>query len=177
MTNIYESKALILKIANRDQCAFKIFFEMYFNKLVNYANSFVLNKSLSEDIVLEIMVNIWNLEHKILEIQNIEFYLYRAVKNRSLNQIKLNSKFSFAELEDNSLDNITPESLLISKERTEYIQQSINSLPIRCRTVFIMIRDNKMSYQEVADILDISVNTVNRHMQDALQRLYKKLLN
>lgn|SRR5690606_19206514 len=171
-----ELKELTLRISRGDERAFKQFFDHYFNMLVNYAYGFVLDRSIAEDIVLELMVSIWSMGKKITTIQNIKSYLYRATKNRALNQIKQNEKFSFEELEDISLDSVTPESQLITKEKTEFIQHAIDSLPLRCRTVFIMIRDNKMSYQEVADILEISVNTVNRHMQDALNRLYNQLM-
>lgn len=171
-----ELKDLTLRISRRDEKAFKQFFELYFNSLVNYAYGFVLDRSIAEDIVLELMVNLWNMGEKISEILNVQYYLYRSTKNRALNHIKQSSKFSFEQLEDTSLDNITPEILLITKERAALIQHAIDSLPLRCRTVFIMIRENKMSYQEVADILEISTNTVNRHMQDALHRLYDKLI-
>jgi len=171
-----ELKDIILGISKRDERAFKRLFEDFFNTLVNYAYSFVLDRTIAEDIVLELMVKIWDLGPKINSIQNIKYYLYRSTKNRCLNEIKQSSKFSFEELDDTTLESTTPESLLITKERSAFIEQAINSLPLRCRTVFIMVRENNMSYQEVADILEISINTVNRHMQDALHKLYDQLI-
>lgn len=169
-------KTLILQIANRDQYAFKQLFENFYNALVNFAYSYTLDRATAEDIVSELMLKIWNLEDKIKDINNIQHYLYQSVKNRSLNTIKDQAKFQHTLVESQEPSYLTPENILISKERGEFIQQAIDNLPPKCRTVFIMIRDNQLSYKEVSELLDISINTVNRHMQDALNKLYDKLL-
>lgn len=170
-----ELKNLQSAIADRDQNAFKHFFEYFFNPLVNYAYTYTLDRISAEDLVSELMLSVWNMGDKLVEIKNIQYYLYRATKNRSLNALTKKRRYEHEVIEQVDSLYLTPENILISKESSRHIQEAIESLPTKCRTVFIMIRDNQMTYQEVADILKISVHTVNRHLQDALHKLHSKL--
>lgn len=170
-----EFKPLQSAIADRDENAFKQFFEHFFNPLVNYAYTYTLDRNIAEDLVSDLMLTIWNMGDKLVEIKNIQYYLYRATKNRSLNALTKYRRYQYEEIEQVESVHLTPENILISKESNRQIEHAIESLPTKCRTVFIMIRDNQMSYQEVADILEISVHTVNRHLQDALKKLHHKL--
>ncbi|MBL1409812.1 RNA polymerase sigma-70 factor [Sphingobacterium faecale] len=171
-----ELKALQLAIADRDEMAFRQFFERFFNPLVNYAFTYTLDRTMAEDIVSELMLVIWSMEDKLNEIKNIQHYIYKATKNRSLNACAKKPTYQHKATAQEDSAYLSPENILISKESHLEIQKAIENLPPKCRTVFILIRDNQMSYKEVADLLDISVHTVNRHLQDALKKLHNKLI-
>ena len=115
---------------------------------------------------------------KLPEIQNFEAYLYVLTRNKAYNyldKINRNPEFAFdlsIEIQANSSN---PEELLLSEELEKVINSSINELPERCRIIFLMSREEKLKYQEIADILSISEKTVHAQMVTALKKLNTSL--
>ena len=69
----------------------------------------------------------------------------------------------------------SPEEAYIIKEKKNAVARAINQLPEKCRQVYIMNRFDNLSYREISEILDISLNTVKTHMKRALKSLFEKL--
>ncbi len=164
--------ALLQAIAlERDQQAYQKIFYHFYADLVRYSHSILEDLKSAEDVVSEVLLRLWLLEKKALAIQNLSFYLYRSVKNSSLNELKNLKRTQSLPLDFEVLDSQSPERLLISKEKIASIEEAIQMLPPKCKTVFSLLREQQLSYVEVAELLDISVNTVSRHLQLALQKL------
>lgn len=166
---------LLIKIVNRDEAAYRLLFYQFYKNLVQYGYAITRDKGNAEDIVSDLFLKIWTMEHRLLHIQSLPFYLYRAVRNNAISLQKGNARLTYGEIDTEETETQTPEKILISKENVDHIQHAVDSLPSRCRQVFTLIRDNGLSYQETADILEISIHTVNRHMQEALHKLYSML--
>ena len=124
----------------------------------------------------DVFVKLWTRRDKITEIDNLTVYLYIAVKNRSLNALSRKA----AELVTESFDYInieieeavgSAEELMITDEMLRNMQKAVDDLPPRCKMIFKLIREDNLKYKEVAQILNIAVNTIDVQMAIAVKRI------
>lgn len=153
--------------------AFNIIYDQYYERLCLSSYKILLDKSAAEDIVQEVILELWN-KRDILEVNISLFaYLKRAVYNRSLNFIKARGKIASDEqvliLMKDKEDGIEDE--MIGNEMKERLNKIIQSLPEKCRHVFSLSRYEEKTYNEIAEILDISVKTVENQISKALKIL------
>ena len=107
-------------------------------------------------------------------MRNIEDYCFILVKNASLNYLEKESKHTYIHpdsLPEPQEQNYSPEESLISEELFALYVKALDRLPERCREIFIRIREEKQSYAQVAEELDISIKTVDAQLQKAVSRL------
>lgn len=166
---------------NIDERSFKRFVESYSNDLLYYARYLSHSKEEAEEIVSDVFFEVWQNRAQISEIQNIKAWLLTITHNKAISYLRkkgnLNSPISWDEIEKNALpDNIqTPDEELISREEINRINHIINSLPPRCRQVFILAKIEKLLYKDIAEILGISVKTINIHVAKALELISEAL--
>ncbi|WP_160068376.1 RNA polymerase sigma-70 factor [Sphingobacterium bovisgrunnientis] len=161
---------------NKDEKAFQKLFLHFYNDLVHFSNAIVGDLGLAEDIVSDIMLAIWNGKIDYKSIKNVKTYLFKATKNRSLNTInrdKIHLKYVHSKVITEYAS--SPEQLLIDKELKDLLDNAINNLPEKTKMAFVLVKDNLLTYQEVADIMNISKNTVDRHIQIAFQKIKSTL--
>lgn len=167
------------KIAiEREEKVFKDFFIANFKLLEDYAVFFVHDKHAAEDIVSEVMWKIWHLGSDLQHIASVERYLLQSVKNNCLNYLRIKRAVyvGHEELTDYQLrDPLTPEKILISSEQIKHIENAIAHLPVKTQQAFRLVKDENYSYKEAAEVMNISVKTIDRHIQIALQKLWQAL--
>ncbi len=167
-------------IAAGDQKAFGQLYEYFHARLIEFASSLVRSKETAEEIVEDVFVRLWSNRSKINEIENIAVYLYVSVKNRSLNSLSRKAKdlltapFDFLDIQINA-QIPDPHELMISREMIERMRTAVNALPPRCKMIFKLIREDGLKYKEVAQILNISVNTIDAQMAIAVKRICQSL--
>ncbi|WPR77678.1 RNA polymerase sigma-70 factor [Algoriphagus sp. NG3] len=175
--NPIKLKHLLTRIVERnDEKAFSEFFDHYHTRLINLALLFLPRYDLAEDVVSEVLLKLLHKKENLLEIRNFEGYLFKMVKHKSLNALKSSSD----ELANIQIDDINdyllpeendPEKDLINSDLGKLLDQVIHQLPPKRRLVFKMIKDENMSYREVAEILEISERTVEVHLKLAIKDL------
>lgn len=160
---------------HNDQQAFKQFYQLLFFKLYQFAYSYVHSKENAEEVVNDVFLNLWQKRTTLYTISNINVYLYVAVKNASLNYLRKNIQTLPLSIDDLTVHHIhlapNPESILINHELQSRIRQAIDQLPPRCKIIFKLIKEDGLSYKEVASILEISVKTVDAQLYIALKKL------
>ncbi|MFT3844280.1 MAG: RNA polymerase sigma-70 factor [Lacibacter sp.] len=170
---------LKLRIATDDETAFRQLFEQLFPHLSQFAFSLVKSKEASTEIADEIFIRLWHNRKEIAAIENLKVYLYKAAKNSSLNYLartaKRNVEEPFDEVHVQLMDGLTPESLMITNEILGKIREAVEGLPPRCKMIFKLIREDGLKYKEVADVLNISVKTVDAQMVIAVNAIREKL--
>jgi RNA polymerase sigma-70 factor (ECF subfamily) len=107
----------------------------------------------------------------------VKSYLYTAVRNHSLNYLKQNKRALSTSFDSHERDQfaVSPEETLTEKEMHDAIQEAIHKLPPQCRQIYLMKRYDYLKYTEIAEILNISINTVKTQMKRALKSLSKNL--
>ena len=167
------------QIALGDQRAFRQLFDYYSEKLSRFAFAIVKNKEAATDIVDEIFVKIWKQRINIQSIEHLGTYLYVATKNAALNYLsrKANEQiiepFDFINIE--LQEEACPDQQLITAEVLKKIRDAVNELPPRCKMIFKLVREDGLKYKEVADILNITVNTVDAQMLIAVNKISGKV--
>ena len=156
----------------------ELIFKQYYETMCQTAVRITKEKSLAEDIVQEVMFELYKKRDK-LKIESLLGYLRRAVYNRAINKVKAKRDFVDAdeisyELSDNRS---TSQEGMEYQELESFINKVIDSLPDKCRLVFILNRFEQLSYKEVAQRLDISVKTVENQMSKALKILRAEMEN
>jgi RNA polymerase sigma-70 factor, ECF subfamily len=163
-------EVLLSRIKHDDSGALKILFEKYFSPLCFFSNQFVKNTDNAEEAVSDVFLNIWLKRGKIEIKSSLKAYLYTAVRNQSLNYLKRN-KIHYEDIEAEDGENLSSDlnaDLLINYEELKHeIDILLRQLPKKREIVFRMNRIDGMSYKEIAEILSISVNTVQNQMVKA----------
>jgi RNA polymerase sigma-70 factor (family 1) len=165
-------------IRKDDERAFEILFRAYYQDLCGYVMRFVHSIDLAEGVVQDVFVKIWEKRHTLEIHTSLKSYLYRAAKNASLNFIN-KSKMEVIINEEKLSDISTPTELnldtLEEKELVEAIEKAIENLPERRKQIFILHRHEGLTYTEIAEVLDISVNTVETQIIRALRTIRTNL--
>jgi RNA polymerase sigma-70 factor (ECF subfamily) len=160
-----------------DKQLFEQLFREFFSPLCNFACGYVNDLDTAKEIVQEVFINLWNKRETIVSDSTVKAYLYTSVKNRCLNYIRDHKKFRSYILDvEIEAENMGFESdSLTQTEAQMKIQQAIETLPEKCKEVFILSRFDEMKYKEIADKLEISVKTVEAQISKALKILREEL--
>jgi RNA polymerase sigma-70 factor (ECF subfamily) len=153
--------------------AYCALFDRYFYKLCHYTGKLIPDKSVSEEIVMDVMFSVWQKRDRLNTNGSLSAYLYKSVKNRLIDHLRKQI------LPTISLDQTTAEppssfitdSRLLHKELECLYRSSLNRLPPQKKRIFTMSREEGSSYKEIADRLQLSKNTVENHMVAALRLL------
>jgi RNA polymerase sigma-70 factor (ECF subfamily) len=165
------------QIAKGDQRSFEDLYRLFFVRLFNFALLYVHKKEIAEEVVNDVMMKVWNKKEAVTGIQNLETYLFVAVRNQSLNYGAKYSGLHVALEPENGRGEIInlndPEKELEWKEIHFRLNQAIDQLPAQCRTVFKLIKEEGFKYKQVAEILNISPRTVETQLFRAIKKLDK----
>lgn len=166
-----DDDTLLSAIYDGDRTAFDILFKRYYAVLCTYACRFVSLED-AEEIVQNLMVNIWEKRASIRISSSLKQYLFRSVYLGSLNNISQNETKKRIEKIycDSIIDNEYFDTYQL-KELNKRITKAISDLPESYKEVFIMHRHDNLSYKEIAEKLNISPKTVDYRIQQALKIL------
>jgi RNA polymerase sigma-70 factor (family 1) len=167
-------------IALGDQKALKELYRVLYKKLVQFAYVLVRSRELSEEVVEDVFIKLWNRRAQIDSIGNLKVYLYIATKNTALNYLSkkatelTTAPFDYLNIET-AASGASPEQLMITEEMIRKMRDAVEALPPRCKMIFKLIREDGLKYKEVSDILNISVNTIDAQMAIAVKRISSAL--
>ncbi|MBN9384817.1 MAG: RNA polymerase sigma-70 factor [Chitinophagaceae bacterium] len=149
---------------------------IYFYRLYKLACSIVGDTAVAEEIVNDVFLRIWQRRELLKDVANPELYLLKCTRNRSL-EILRSRRASILSAEEDELHDfpvqweLSPEQLLISSEMVRYINKVIDQLAPRCKLIFLLVKESNLKYKEVAELLNISVKTVEAQMSIALKKI------
>lgn len=166
------------QILSDEYAAFRELYLLMYAPLMRFATIYTHSEQMAEDVLSDVFMKLWERRSLLHEVQNLRVYLYTAIKNTALNH--RNKQAAFADPEE-ALDQVLaagpdPENMLISAELLKQIQQIISQLPPRCKLIFQLAKEEGMRYKEIADILGISVKTIDNQLAIALNRIGNGLL-
>ncbi|MFY0627363.1 MAG: RNA polymerase sigma-70 factor [Reichenbachiella sp.] len=169
---------LIKGIANDDRKAFEEVFRTHYSDLCKFGVKYVKDEVISEEVVQEVFINIWERRKTITINSSIKAYLFTAVRNRSFNYLKLQLPKEQKKVDLDHAPFLVTESSDDHANMDELRQQvslAIEALPEKCKIVFNLSRNAGMTYKEISEELDISVKTVENQVGLALRKLRVQL--
>lgn len=174
---------LLIMLCRGDQRAMKMVFDRHYAMLCRFACRIVRNQCIAEEVVDDVMLNLWQQREKLYTASSLAAWLVCSVRNRSLNAlrdaIRHNRHLCMGLSDGEHLDFLEcifadprhPLGTLIEKELCDELARSVDALPHECRSVFRKVRMEAKTYDQAARELGISVNTVKYHMKKALAAL------
>jgi len=156
---------------------FEKLFNTHYSNLCSYANNFLKDVDASEEVVQETLFKLWTNKESIVITTSIQSYLFRAVRNASLNVIKhIDIRENYKVHNEYEMqDELSSEDEMIVSELDLKIRKAIDQLPMERKKVFLLSRYEGLKYREIAEKLNISVSTVENQMVKALKFLRVEL--
>jgi RNA polymerase sigma-70 factor (ECF subfamily) len=176
MPNLPEISELQRRIAlYDDEQAYKGLFIIFYKPLLHFAGSFLANREMAEEVVSDVFVSVWQNRKRLEEIRNLKVYLYVSAKNNSLKYLLKQQKTVAITLDQLAVEFESelpdPEQLMITAEMMQQIRRVVEELPPRCKMIYKLIKEDRLKYKEVAEILNISVKTIDNQLAIALKRI------
>lgn len=160
-----------------DKAALKELFEAHYRPVCAAIHRFVGERGMTEDLAQQVFIRFWEKRHQIEISTSPGAYLHRMAVNEALAWLR-----SKKNQQPEEITHATPfnpqadgEEVFLQHELNEQIHLAIETLPPRCRAVFQLSRFEELSYQEIADRMEISVKTVEHQMGKALRVLREQL--
>lgn len=180
---VYDEQQLLLQVASGDEDAFATLYHQYHDMVQRYVLKFLKSQDLSDDIVQEVFIKIWESRCKLSAVRCVKAYLLIISRNHTLNFLK-----RMAQDQDATTELIkhyqefrnTAEEKLLSKEYQQCLQQVLQALPLQTRKVFDLCRQQQKNYEETAVLLGISPHAVKKHIVRAnkiFKSSFKNLLD
>jgi RNA polymerase sigma-70 factor (ECF subfamily) len=171
-------KILIDKLKNDDQVSFSIIFSSYYSDLVHFAFHFIRDLSVSEEIVQELFLKIWENRHYLEIGSSLKSYLLKSVQNRCIDYTRHNNirQRYISSILENHFDSVRDtEEYLLHSELDEKLREALQKIPSDLAEPFTMSRLQGMNYEGIARKLGVSVRTVEVRIAKALLLLKKEL--
>lgn len=166
----------LIRDGNSD--AFSLVFNTYYKDLVLFAMKFVGNSDIAEDIVQDIFAKIWETHNGFYIETSIKSYLLSSVKNRCFDKIRHNKiidkHHNYVKIYESFESSDVEHYILYSDFHKEY-SNVVDSLPDNIKQTFLLSREKGLKNQEVANLLGVSLRTVEDRISSALRIIRKKL--
>lgn len=166
---------LLSLIGEGDELALQRLFDIYHLRLCRSAMFWLRNHYAAEEIVLDLFTYIWQNATRINITTSLESYLFRSVRNRSLNYMRKNNIVDVSFDDFQELLSYEDNCRMDVEDLVNLVSVAVNNLPERCREVYRMSREEYLSNAEIADALNISTKGVEAHITKALHRIKKQI--
>jgi RNA polymerase sigma-70 factor (ECF subfamily) len=173
-----DDASLVVLVQQGNEQAFSQIYERYKGVLYIHAVKMLKDRDEAQDVIQELFTKLWHKRDSLQINTNISAYLYTAVRNRILD---IFSHGKIVSVHQQSLQNFInqgeyqTDNYIREKELSFLIESEISALPPKMKEVFELSRKEHLSYLQIAEQLEISENTVRKHITKALARLRSKL--
>jgi RNA polymerase sigma-70 factor (family 1) len=172
MHALTEDAVLLCAIAQSDIHAFEQLYHRHWHHLFIAAYNVLKDKAACEDIVQEVFLQVWKRRETIHIETTLEAYLHSIVRYSVFRHIKKEQVGSrlFEQL-TSRMYNATPEDITIEKNIHSHIAGAVSNLPVKCREIYRLSREEQLTHHEIATRLNISTKTVENHISIALKKI------
>lgn len=167
----FTDRQLMELIASRDQAAFTVLYHRYYELLACSGFKRLQNESVIEELVQDVFINLWDKAAELDHDGNIRSYLFATLRNKVLHELRASmviAKHARIICQQQNQFSADSDSLLHSRHLEERFELVVKELPPQCREAFTLSRFEDLSYKSIAERMNISVNTVEKHIGKAL---------
>ena len=174
----YDDAELMREIRADNMFAFDELYSRYSKRLYKFAFAILKSVEESENILQDVFLNLWEKRNNVEKDASVKYYIFTVTYNSAISIIRKKVKETqfFDYLRSLQELNQDPPSLELEfNELKKSLNTIIGQLPQRQKEVYILHKEEGLKYQEIAERLNISVNTIETHMSRALKTIHEKL--
>jgi len=176
---LFHEKLLIRELQRGNAKAFELLYKQYHARLFNFSMKIIRNKQDAEGLVHEVFIAVWENREKLDENKSFSGFVFSIARNKALNRIKHNLSgkvyLEYMEMEYQVQNDI--ENDIESRELMEYLLKTIHELPDKTKQIFLLSRNEGLTYKQIAVRLDITENVVDHEIRKSLKYIRAKLSN
>ena len=168
---------LLARLAAGDDDAYATVFRTWYASLVRFVDAMLRQRDEAEEVVQELMLELWNRRTQLDPAQPVQGWLFRAARNRALNVLRHRGVRAATAPDVVALaaEPLPTDALASADEMAAALHEALAELPPRCREVFALSRRDGLRNAEIAERLGISVKGVEAQMARALRKLREQL--
>lgn len=168
-----------LLIGENSERAFRQIVSTYQKKVIRFISLFVQNEQECEELASDVFLSIWTNRCNLGDISNFDNYIFIISRNKALNHLR-KDKVETIDLNSFPIDafqntETTPESIFINREMADELNTIINELPHKTKLAFHLVREDKMKYKDAAEVLGVSIRTIEKQVASAVTKLKERL--
>jgi RNA polymerase sigma-70 factor (family 1) len=175
----YNEQELLRQLADGSENAFRALFHAYRDKLYNYVVKLCGSTETAEDTVHDVFLKLWEKKAELPEMYNLDAYLYRMARNKSIDVFRLVARegLMLSEIgrEQGLKTGFEGEDRITHQEVLDAIKIAVNKLTPQQRQVFLMSRQQGLKIGEIARQLEIAERTAKNHLSEALRFLREEM--
>lgn len=170
-SRIHHEKRVLQLVAQGSEYAFTQLFDHYRNAIFGVAIKFLKSPLLAEEVVQDVFLKIWLKRQELGDVQNIEAYIITMARNLILDRLKKQAYEVAAkeELSRQPMHINDADHRLRQQQYEKLLEQAVNQLPPQQKQVYQLAKREQLSYQDIAEQMQLSRLTVKTHMAKALQ--------
>jgi RNA polymerase sigma-70 factor (ECF subfamily) len=166
----FDEKSVLQLLSQGNEDAFTQILDAYQDRVFGIAFRYLKSRENSKEIVQEVFLKVWNRRIAFSEARNLEAFIFTATKNLTINYLEKlsherSAQYQFTLDQKNFVNNA--EQLLVEQQNEELLQKTLQLLPHHQMQVYQLARVEGLTYEEIANRLSITVNTVKYHMKMA----------
>lgn len=181
-TNASQDEQLWVSFLNGSETAFASLYSTYFKILYNYGGKFTSDRDVIKDAIQDLFVKLWEKREELHDVSSPRFYLLKAMRHKMLDALTGKKKFVYEDAPvDDRFEFVLPqEALLIShqmsREQEASVLQALNTLTPRQKEVIFLRFYNNLSYEEIAALMSVSVDSCYNLLSKALSAIKKNIV-
>ncbi|RHJ94222.1 RNA polymerase sigma factor [Parabacteroides bouchesdurhonensis] len=179
MGNAENIRELLCKISEDNMIAFNQFYDCFYVKVFRFCYCILRNKNACGEVVSDVFLSVWQSRKRLLDILNMELYLYIIAKNTCYRYMKNEKSSEYVMLDEIpvSVERLedNPENDLLANEIENTLTEVINKLPEKSRIIFLMSRQDGLKYREIAEILGLAESTVHVQARIAIKKIVEQM--
>jgi RNA polymerase sigma-70 factor (family 1) len=171
----YDERAILDRVAQGDANAFEFLFNQYRNKVIYFAWKFLRSDARAEDVLQEVFLKVWTNREQLPDINNFKAWLNTLTRNYIYNALRrLATEEAF--IKELSVKKVPPDQApvlddLSFDELQHALDAAVANLTSQQKKVFELSRIEGLKHEQIAEKMEISRDTVKKHMTDALRKI------
>ncbi len=170
---------LVERMRDGDKEAFEAIFDRYYDLLHTFAKQILKDSFAAEDIIQNVFIKVWIRKERINSKLSLRSYLLVATRNELFDYMRLRYNLLRSDINDGLLDvaDTDPDAgeYLLHRERAGFIDAAMRSMPDKRREIFSMRYDRNMTNAEIARALNLSIRTVEKHVDLAIKQIRRTI--
>ena len=174
----YDEKAHLADLAQGSETAFRAVYDAYFPRLSAFCFKICKSEATTEEIIQEVFVKLWVNRSQLAALENLEGYLFAMARNRAIDHLRLLAKqtrlIQTLTRQQKDTGNVIEERL-DSEGLKALIAEALEELSPQKKRVFQLSREEGLSHDEIAEMLQLSKSTIKNHLSETLRHIRKHL--